>query len=152
MQEKRNNLLADFNRLYKEEDELYHKVASKMGVPDSVFSIFYLLNDLGEGCMQKDICYAAFVNKQTVNSSVRKMVADGYIYLKQGRGRDKHIFLTEAGKQFVQTHIVPVVQKENDAFMNLAPEEQNELLRLVQKYIKSLKEKLNEIEARPNMK
>ena len=30
MQEKRNKLLADFNRLYKEEDELYHKAASKM--------------------------------------------------------------------------------------------------------------------------
>ena len=145
MQEKRNNLLADFNRLYKEEDELYHKVASKMGVPDSVFSIFYLLNDLGEGCMQKDICYAAFVNKQTVNSSVRKMVADGYIYLKQGRGRDKHIFLTEAGKQFVENHIVPVVQKENEAFSALKEEEQKELLRLTNIYIESLRTKLNEL-------
>ena len=145
MQEERNNLLADFNRLYKEEDELYHKVASKMGVPDSVFSIFYLLNDLGEGCMQKDICYAAFVNKQTVNSSVRKMVADGYIYLKQGRGRDKHIFLTEAGKQFVEKYIVPVVQKENEAFTDLKEEEQKELLRLTNIYIESLRTKLNEL-------
>ncbi len=145
MQEKRNKLLADFNRLYKEEDELYHKVASKMGVPDSVFSIFYLLNDLGEGCMQKDICYAAFVNKQTVNSSVRKMVADGYIYLKQGRGRDKHIFLTETGKQFVEKYIVPVVQKENEAFTDLKEEEQRELLRLTNIYIESLRTKLNEL-------
>lgn len=145
MQEKRNKLLADFNRLYKEEDELYHKVASKMGVPDSVFSIFYLLNDLGEGCMQKDICYAAFVNKQTVNSSVWKMVADGYIYLKQGRGRDKHIFLTETGKQFVEKYIVPVVQKENEAFTDLKEEEQRELLRLTNIYIESLRTKLNEL-------
>lgn len=145
MQEKRNKLLADFNRLYKEEDELYHKAASKMGVPDSVFSIFYLLYELGEGCMQKDFCYAAFVNKQTVNSSVRKMVADGYIYLKQGRGRDKHIFLTEVGKQFVEKYIVPVVQKENEAFTDLKEEEQKELLRLTNIYIESLRTKLNEL-------
>lgn len=145
MQEKRNNLLADFNRLYKEEDELYHKVASKMGVPDSVFSIFYLLYDLGEGCLQKDICYAAFVNKQTVNSSVRRMVEDGYIYLKQGQGRDKHIFLTEKGKRFIETYIVPVVQKENEAFTDLKEEEQKELLRLANIYMESLRTKLNEL-------
>ena len=152
MAEKTNELLREFNRIDKELDDLYHEVALKMGISDSAFSIFYILHELGDGCLQKDICYEIFANKQTVHSSIRKLEQGGYLYLKQGRGRDKHIFLTEAGKQFVQTHIVPVVQKENDAFMNLAPEEQNELLRLVQKYIKSLKEKLNEIEARPNMK
>ena len=101
MQEKLNKLLMDFNKINKECDELYHKVASKMGISDSAFSIFYTLYDLGDGCLQKDICYEFFANKQTVNSSIRKLVQEGYIYLEQGAGRDKHIFLTEAGKQFV---------------------------------------------------
>ena len=152
MAEKTNELLRKFNRIDKELDDLYHEVALKMGISDSAFSIFYILHELGDGCLQKDICYEAFANKQTVHSSIRKLEQDGYLYLKQGRGRDKHIFLTEAGKQFVQTHIVPVVQKENDAFMDLAPAEQTELLRLVQRYIKSLKKKLNEIEAHPTLK
>lgn len=55
MQEKRNKLLADFNRLYKEEDELYHKAASKMGVPDSVFSIF-----ISSMNWERDVCKRIF--------------------------------------------------------------------------------------------
>lgn len=145
MQEKLNELLMDFNKINKECEELYHKVASKMEISDSAFSIFYTLYDLGEGCLQKDICYEFFANKQTVNSSVRKLVQEGYIYLKQGAGRDKHIFFTEAGKQFVEKYIVPVVQKENAAFTALKEEEQKELLRLTNIYMESLRTKLNEL-------
>ena len=67
VQEKLNELLMDFNKINKECNELYHKVASKMGISDSAFSIFYTLYDLGDGCLQKDICYEFFANKQTVN-------------------------------------------------------------------------------------
>ena len=142
---KLNKLLMDFNKINKECDELYHKVASKMGISDSAFSIFYTLYDLGDGCLQKDICYEFFANKQTVNSSIRKLVQEGYIYLEQGAGRDKHIFLTEAGKQFIAKYIVPVVQKENAAFTALKDAEQKELLRLTNIYVESLRTKLNEL-------
>lgn len=145
MHEKLNELLLDFNKINKECDELYHKVASKMGISDSAFSIFYTLYDLGDGCLQKDICYEFFANKQTVNSSIRKLIQEGYIYLRQGAGRDKHIFLTETGKQFVEKYIVPVVQKENEAFTALKEGEQKELLRLSNIYIESLRTKLNEL-------
>ena len=145
MQEKLNELLMDFNKINKECDELYHKVASKMGISDSAFSIFYTLYDLGDGCLQKDVCYEFFANKQTVNSSIRKLEQEGYVYLKQGRGRDKHIFLTQAGKQFVETYIVPVVQKEKAAFTALKEEEQKELVRLANLYMESLRAELNEL-------
>ena len=145
MSEKTTELLREFNRIDKEFDDLYHEVASKMGLSDSAFSIFYILNELGDGCLQRDICYAIFANKQTIHSSIRKLEQEGYIYLKQGRGRDKHIFLTEAGKKFIEKYIMPVVQKETEAFMSLQQEEQEELLRLSRMYIASLKTKLNGI-------
>lgn len=145
MQEKINILLREFNKFDKEMNELYHGVASKMGISDSALSIFYILYDLGDGCLQKDICYEAFANKQTINSSIRKLMQDGYIYLKQGHGRDKHIFLTEAGKQFIEAYIIPVVQKENEAFTALSPKEQSELLRLSNLYMESLRLKLSEL-------
>ena len=131
MSTKTNDFLREFNRLEKELNDLYHDVALKMGISDSAFSIFYILYTLGDGCLQKDICYEIFANKQTVNSSIRKLEKDGYIYLKQGRGRDKHI--------------IPVVQKENAAFTSLRLEEQKELLRLSKIYIENLKTKLREI-------
>ena len=123
MSTKTNDFLREFNRLEKELNDLYHDVALKMGISDSAFSIFYILYTLGDGCLEKD----------------------GYIYLKQGRGRDKHIFLTESGRQFTEKHIIPVVQKENAAFTSLRLEEQKELLRLSKIYIENLKTKLREI-------
>lgn len=98
MSTKTNDFLREFNRLEKELNDLYHDVALKMGISDSAFSIFYILYTLGDGCLQKDICYEIFANKQTVNSSIRKLEKDGYIYLKQGRGRDKHIFFDRVWK------------------------------------------------------
>lgn len=145
MQEKINELLKEFNKIDKELNGLYHEIASKMGISDSAFLIFYILCDLGEGCLQKDICYEAFANKQTVNSSIRKLEQDGYIYLKQGQGRDKHIFLTDTGRQFIEKYIVPVVQKENVAFTALKQEEQEEFLRLANIYANKLREKLREL-------
>ncbi len=142
MTEKANELLRELNRIDKEYDDIYHAVALKMGISDSAFSIFYVLYDLGDGCLQKDICYEIFANKQTVNSSIRKLEQDGYLYLKQGHGRDKHIYLTESGKAFIEQYIVPVVSRENAAFTTLRLEEQKELLRLYRIYIENLKAKL----------
>lgn len=145
MSEKANELLKELNKIDKEYDEIYHAAALRMGISDSAFSIFYILYDLGDGCLQKDICYEAFANKQTVNSSIRKLEREGYLYLKQGRGRDKHIFLTEAGRAFIDQYIVPVVHKENAAFTTLQPEEQSELIRLYKIYMDNLRTKLGEL-------
>ena len=145
MAEKTNEILREFDRVNREWNDLYHEVALRMGISDSTYSIFYILYNLGDGCLQRDICYEAFANKQTINSAIRKMEKDGYIYLQQGRGRDKHIYLTDTGKQFAEKYIVPIVQSENSAVMALKPEEQKELLRLVKTYVENLKSRLKEL-------
>ncbi len=145
MAELMNELLKEFNKIDKELNDLYHETALRMNLSDSAFSIFYVICSLGDGCLQKDICYETFANKQTVHSSIRRLEEEGYLYLRQGRGRDKHIMLTEKGKQFLETHIVPVIRKENEAFTELRPQEQRELLRLTRRYIESLRSKLNEL-------
>ena len=57
--------LKEFNRVYKEMDDLYHEIALKLGLSDSAFIILYALCEQGNGCLQKDICAQAFVSKQT---------------------------------------------------------------------------------------
>ena len=89
---------------------------------------------LGDGCLQKDICREAYVSKQTVNSSVRSLERNGFLYLEKS-GRDKHICLTEKGRQFVEQKIRPVVDMENGAFLEIEPEERAEFIRLSQKYV-----------------
>ena len=76
------NEVQQFNRLYKELDDLYHEIALAMGLSDSAFAVLYMVGTLGDGCLQRDICREAYVSKQTVNSSMRNLERQGYLYLE----------------------------------------------------------------------
>lgn len=137
--------IRECNRLYKELDDIYHDISLKLGISDSAFTIFYIINELGDGCLQADICYESFSNKQTINSSIRKLEQEGYLFLRQGHGRNKHIHLTDMGKVFIQEKINPVVRMENDAFLMLEADERREFMRLFKKYVENLKNGKNEL-------
>ena len=87
-----------YNNLFRLENELYHDIAVKMGLSDSAFGILYWLDDLGDGCLQRDVCVASGLTKQTVNSSVHKLERTGFVELRVEQGRGTHLHLTEAGR------------------------------------------------------
>lgn len=136
--------LKEFNCLYKEMDDLYHDLALKSGTSDSAFSILYTIVELGDGCLQKDITEWNHISRQTVNSSVKNLQAKGYLSLKHGERRDMHIYLTPSGQRFVEEHILPIIQMENNAFSEMSPEESRELLRLTKKYVGLFRQKVHE--------
>lgn len=131
--------MKEFNRIFKECSRIYHDIALKLGLSDSGFDILYALCTLGDGCLQKDICEITLLSKQTIHSSVRKLVKDGYLKLESGRGRDMHIFLTPAGKALTLEKIAPAIRTENLAFTDMTDDEQAEFLRLNRKYADSLR-------------
>lgn len=137
--------VQEINRLYKELNDMYHDISLKIGVSDSAFTILYIICELGDGCLQKDICYESFSNKQTINSSIRKLEQEGYLYLKQGRGRDKNIYLTDFGRQFVQEKIQPVIDMEDGAFLSFTLQERRDFLRLYRKYVDHLRDGLRSL-------
>lgn len=134
----------EFNRAYKELDELYHLVAVRNGLSDSVFTILYAVCELGDGCRQKDICVMAYTSKQTINSSIRNLERDGILRLEDGKGRDRHIYLTAEGKELVEEKIVPIIRAENSVFQEMSEKEGAELLWLMQKYLTTLRKNINE--------
>lgn len=142
MKIQQESALNELNQLYKELDELYHAVALKAGLSDSALDILYSLCVLGDGCLQKEICQLAFISKQTVNSSIRKLEQQQYLVLQPGKGRDMHIYLTETGQALVQEKVIPVIQAENQAFGRMTAAEQNELLRLCKIYLSNLQQNL----------
>lgn len=62
--------LKEYNCLYKEANEIYHEAARRLHLSDSAFEIFYALFDMGDNCLQRDICKASCLPKQTINSSI----------------------------------------------------------------------------------
>ena len=139
--------IREFNRLYKELDDLYHNLALRQGLSDSASIILYALYLLGDGCLQRDICNLALTSKQTINSALKKMEKqgflrleqDGYLYLQPGRGRDMHICLTPEGRRLVEEKAAPVAAMEERAFSGMPQEDQQALLRLTHAYLARLR-------------
>ncbi len=131
--------MREFNRIFKECNHIYHDIALKLELSDSGFNILYTLCEIGDGCLQKNICEATLLSKQTIHSSVRKLEKDGYLILKPGKGRDMQIFLTAKGSALVKEKIFPAIHAENQTFADMSEEEQKEFLRLNKKYADNLR-------------
>ena len=133
-----SNPLKEFNRIYKKTNEIYHDIALRLGLSDSAFDILYSISELGDGCLQKDICNATCMPKQTIHSSIRQMEKSGYLTLSSGKGRSMHITLTDLGKNLLERTIYPVMQMEGEAFHCMTDEECQQMLALFGKYIQAL--------------
>lgn len=133
-----SNPLKEFNRIYKKTNEIYHDIALRLGLSDSAFDILYSISELGDGCLQKDICNATCIPKQTIHFSIRQMEKSGYLTLSSGKGRSMHITLTDLGKNLLERTIYPVMQMEGEAFHCMTDEECQQMLALFGKYIQAL--------------
>lgn len=127
-----------FDRLYKEMDDLYHDLAVGLGLSDSALNVFCTIYTLGDGCLQRDICQRSYTSKQTIHSSVQRLCVQGYLRMEPGKGRDMHLYLTEAGRALMEERIRPVAEAELRTFAALTAEEQEALLRLTEKYVRCL--------------
>ena len=107
--------LREYNRIYKEVNDIYRDAASKFGLSNSVFDILYTICE------------------------------EGYLTLSNGKGHSKHILLTESGHTLLKETIFPIVEAENEAFTELSFEECNLLLKLHSKYTTALREKFSKL-------
>ena len=136
-----NDVLKEFNRISREITEVYYNISSNLGISDSTFIILYALVELGDGCRQADIVKAYCVNKQTINSSVKKLQKEGHIELRASKGLDRNIYITQKGKKLIEEKIYPIFELENSVINEFSKEEQIMLALLTKKYLEKLKEK-----------
>ena len=91
------------------------------------------------------ITASIIIQRQTVNSSVKKLVQNGCVVLESGKGHDKQIVLTEKGKAMAKQKIIPVMEAEAGVFMHMTEEERKKLLRLNAKYMEIFRQKVGEL-------
>ena len=77
MDAKRSEYIHKINYLTFETDSVYHQASLRLGVSDCVSMILYTLYDLGEECLLSDLYKKSGTSKQTVNSALRKLEAEG---------------------------------------------------------------------------
>ena len=137
------NRLKRLNAILSEVDNLYQSLLRAHNLSESEYVVMFAINELGEGCSQKDISENGYASKKTINSTIKKFEKDGYINLKPAKYPSMQIFLTEKGKNFMQNNIVPILKLESNVLDDV-PE--NEFEALAQCYRKHLNAFRNHVE------
>ena len=126
---------------YRRADELYRQTAWRMGLADCAFDILYALVE-EDGLTQKQLCERGFSSKQTVHSSIKRLVANDLVALRGDTPRTMHVYLTERGRTEYEGHIRAVLAAECEAVDIFTAEEQRQLTAAMERYITALDGKL----------
>ena len=76
-----NNIMHQVNCLASDLDSLYHQAALKLGLPDSVMMVLYLLYERDGSYPLNEIRKETNIRKQTLNSAIRKLESEDIVYL-----------------------------------------------------------------------
>ncbi|MCI8638749.1 MAG: MarR family transcriptional regulator [Coprococcus sp.] len=135
-----------YNHLLSEMDSVYHEMSLKLGVSDSAMIILYTICNNGDCCLLQEICRLSGISKQTVNSALRKLEADGIVYLKPSGAKNKMVYLTDAGKHLAQRTAVRIIEAENDIFASWSREDVARYLELTEQFLTALSEKSKQMQ------
>lgn len=145
MKNNHTNEIHRINYLGTELESLYHRASLKLGISDSVSVVLYAIYDAGSECLLSDIYKNSGISKQTINSAIRGLEADGILYLEQHNGRAKKVVLTEKGKDYVQTTVARLYQAEADTFDSWTEDEISAYMRLMEKYIDCFRQQIEKL-------
>jgi len=146
MKEALQERLNVLNRQFKAVDAIYRNAANYFGIPESAFWILYIVSD-GEQYTQYDLCSTWFYSKQTINSAISKLVAEGFITLesKMDARNRKIIKLTTKGKRIIASTINRVKDAEVRAFESMDEGDRTEFIRLFGKYLQNLNSEISNV-------
>ena len=134
------------NYLIAQTDEVYHIIALHLGLSDSEMMVLYGRTDTGGECPLPCLLQQTGLSKQTVNSALRKLEADGSICLRMADRKSKIVCLTESGKALAARTAGWLLSAENDIYAGWPEEDLEAYLRLAEKYLTELREKSKELE------
>lgn len=136
--------LEIMNQQAKELASLYHDAAGKSGVSENEFWIWYALLILGGEYSQQDICDLWSLPKQTVNTIISNLTKKGFVSLETvpDTRNKKMVHLTDAGRSYGESIVMPVYQSEVHAIEQLPEQEVQTYISLLGEYITLLKNEL----------
>ncbi|MCM1124353.1 MAG: MarR family transcriptional regulator [Eubacterium sp.] len=145
--------MIEINRLCNESDEIYHNIAQRYGLTDSIYWILYILYNYDEPVSQVDLCNNWFYSKQTVNTSITAMVKKEWITLEMipNTRNKKRIVLTETGKQFCESVIGETQEIEQTAFLGITEEERELFISIFRKLNRFMREEYDQKYAGPQI-
>lgn len=137
-----------FDRLYRESDKLYHRLAAHCDLSETAYWVAYGIYMQGGSISVKDLIELCDMPKQSANSALKALESKGYVTLDfcEGSKKAKVVTLTAAGRAFCDEKIRPANRAERRAFETLDAAEQSEFLRLVEKYVAAIQVEVANLE------
>lgn len=139
-----------FDRLYRKTDKLYYLLSRDCGLSESAYWLMYAIYTCGGQTPVRNLVDECLYSKQTVNSALRSLESRGLVEMSfcEGSRKAKQVSFTEAGRAMATERIVPANLAERRAFCALTPEEQVEMLRLVDKYVEAVETQVSLMEGK----
>ena len=135
-------MLLAFNAAMKHVDDVYRRAVRQCGLSECAFWILYTLR-VERPYTQAGICEFLHEPKQTVNSALKKLEAEGFLSLSAGDDqRSKRVRLTEKGRQLAKDNADRVAEAEARAIGSMSPDDRAALIRLTELYGRLLSEQL----------
>ena len=136
-----------YQAIRRKTDDEWNVAVNRFGMAKGQLMIIWTLYDFGRPCTQKEICDDWYENKQTINSATKKLVEEGYIDISPSpeNSREKLLVFTEKGKFLAMRTVRKLIEAERNAFNALSEDEQNEAIRITQKYNEILKNEFSKI-------
>lgn len=133
-----------FNCLTMQTDAVYHEAASRLELSYSAMAILYSVLNNGGRCPISDICGFG-MNKQTVNSALRKLERENVVYLEAAGGRRKNVRLTKDGTELAEKTALKIIEIENEIFSSWTEQERGTYFELTKRYMNQLNEKVSKL-------
>lgn len=139
--------LRRLNHLLSETNAAYHEAAARLGLSDSVSQILYTVCAYGGEyrCPLHRICTETGISKQTINSALRRLEADGLVRLERAGGRNKDVCLTERGTELAGRTVARIIAAENAVLAAWTAQEVEAYLSLTEKYLTGFRVKTQEL-------
>ncbi|MCI7606995.1 MAG: MarR family transcriptional regulator [Spirochaetales bacterium] len=131
--------LKRINHLVSELDQVYHLYALKYGLSDSEFAILYTLSVEGGECALSELVALSGIPKQTVNSALRKMEAEGTVYLTENGKRKKNVNFTDKGREKAERSVNDLIEIENSILNKWGKERVEQYIRDTEEYNELMK-------------
>lgn len=140
-----------YNGLYKENNEIYHRLARHFGLSGTAFWILYTLREMGGSVSQSQLCGELFLSKQTIHSALKQLEQGGFLQLENlpNNRKNKLVRVTPQGEQLLCQVADPVFAMEERAFLRLSPQQRQALLELDEALLNALRQESNLILEQP---
>lgn len=149
MDGKIKSINMEITRLFKKEDELYHRYSTFCGFSDPTMWVLYTICGAAENqtYTQNDLVSMWCYPKQTVNYAVSGLVKNGLVKLEQlpGVRNGKAVCLTEEGRCVCEEKIFPLIEAENRSIKRMTEEERMLLLKLTDMQCKYFEEEITKV-------